>query len=254
MPADIRGTDMRPANEGDAYDKSDVVSKVAQNLQKFGGGQDDGLEGLETPPIPEKKEEQAEKGESISVQDEQTEESESIPESSEQTAEGDKSKPAIPDNYYRALVHQEWTPEEIAEMYEKDPDKLIKWGEKAYESMNTLSQQFSAIGRAKIELDKKQKELVRPQQSQTQTLQQPAVDMEKLRQKYEDDPFGATVDLLKAFSQPQTPIMAPTQHEYGYSVKPEPVISKEQFNEDLALVQHLIQFFGAEDMRPYGEF
>jgi len=185
MPADIRGSDMRP--DDGAYDKSNVVSKVAETLQTFGGGQDDKLEGLETFSTPEKKEEQAEEEKSTPGQDEQAEESESSPESSEQKAESDKSKTAIPDNYYRALVHQEWTPEEIATEWEKDPDRLIKWGEKAYKSMNDLSQQFSSLGRAKIELEKRQVALGKSQQSQqsqqSQASQQPPVDMEKLRQK-----------------------------------------------------------------------
>jgi len=157
MAGDVRGSDMRGDN--DAYDKPDVVGKVAQTLEKFGGGQDDSSD---IPPIPEVKEEKAEEEESTPVQDEQkeqeeqAEESESTPESSEQKAEGDKGEKAIPDNYYRALEHQGWTPEKISEMYKKDPDTLLEWGERAYESQNSLSQQFSNLGRARIELDKKQ--------------------------------------------------------------------------------------------------
>ena len=225
-------------------DDEKLVSKVQQALKKAGGAKDD-LE--ETPPSPEPDEESADESESTSEpESEPTDDEDSTPEPDGEPAAGEKgkTKPAIPDNHYRALIHQEWTPERISKVYEKDPELLLELAENAYKTVNNLSRQFANSGRIKRELEQKQGQPQQPQQQPTQPQQQ-GPNLEKLRAQYEEDPFGATVELLKSFcQQSQQPVQVPQQ----------PAVSRDQFNEDLALTQHLISFWGADDMKPYADF
>jgi hypothetical protein len=63
------------------------------------------------------------------------------------TAEDDKPQ-QFPDAYRRALIHQEWTPEEIDDLVKSDPDRAMLIGKKMYDTTNRLSAQFAAAGKA----------------------------------------------------------------------------------------------------------
>lgn len=246
MSKDPMGGFDKPQNKNEDYEDDGVVSNVQKHLKKFGGAEDDSLE---TPPTPEAKEEQAEEEESTPVkdeQDEQADKSEPSPESSEQKAVGDKKLP-IPDNHYRALIHQGWTPEKVSQIYEKDSELLLELAEKAFDDVNNLSRTFSDLGRSRIAIDSKKMQPQRPQQ--VQQVQQQGPSLEKLREQYENDPFGAMVELVKMVNQPQ----AQSQTQQA-AIAQQPAVSREQFNEDLALTQHLIQFWGDDDMKPYSDF
>ena len=228
-------------------DDEKLVSKVQQALKKAGGAKDD-LE--EVPPSPEPDGEPTDDPDSTpEPEPEPADDGEPTPEPDGEPAAGEKgkTKPAIPDNHYRALVHQGWKPERISKLYETDSELLLELAENAYEATNNLSRQFANLGRAKRDLEQKQGQPQQPQQQPTQPQQQ-GPNLEKLRAQYEEDPFGATVELLKSFGQqsqqPQQPVQVPQQ----------PAVSRDQFNEDLALTQHLISFWGADDMKPYEDF
>jgi hypothetical protein len=237
-----------PENKEIDYEDDSVVNKIQEHLQQFGGAKDDNL----TPPIPKAggTEEPESTPESKLEPELEPADEELDSESDSEPAAGNKGKPPIPDNHYRALLHQEWTPEMISKFYEKDAEFLLKQAEKAYKDVNSLSNQFAELGRARIESESKLKQTqpqIQPLQAgQVQQQGLDAARLEKLREQYENDPFGVTVELLKTLGQPQTqPVVQQT------SV---PVASREQFQDDLALTQHLIQFWGGEGMKPYEEF
>lgn len=241
------------------YDSDDVVNKVQKHLKEHGGAEDD--VDLDTTSTPEPEKEPTDDSDStpkpgdVESADDDDSTSESDAESAaEKDDSGDKKgdeKPAIPDNHYRALVHSGWKPEKISSVYEKDPELLLELAEKAYADVNSLSRQFAQLGRTRIEMEQKLA-AQKPSQAQIQTQVQPqqqGPDLAKLREQYEEDPFGATVELLKAFG-PQA-----QQQQQPQQVQPqEQTLSKEQFQEDLALTQQLINFFGDKEMEPYQEF
>lgn len=232
------GQDMR--NDTHAYEKTEVVDKVAQTLAQFDAGK---------PSIPEPPAKPAGEPESTS-EPEPTDDGEPTLVEPDGEAAGDgKTEPdklALPDNYFRAAQHQGWKPEEIAEFFDKDPEKALKTFGKIYESTNNLSQQFAQLGRSAIELQKKKVEPIAP----TPVVEsKPALDVEKLRKQYEDDPFGATVELMKAFTE--KPVTAPQAAQIP---QPPTGINRQTFEEDIAILQQCNQFFGSEDMKVYEDF
>ena len=241
MAGEKTGTDMR--DDSHAYENQDVVNKVAQTLEQFGG----------EPSIPEPPASSASEPEPTSesepkVEPEPTDDGKPTPNEPSGQAAGEKGedeKPPLPDNYFRAAQHQGWTPEEIAELYDQNPKQAIKTFGKIYESTNNLSQQFAAAGRVAIELERKK---VQPAAQPQMVEQKPAVDVEKLRKQYEDDPFGTMVELVKSATQKPESTVTP---QATPTTQPE---SRQTFEEDMAILQQLNQFFGAEDMESYGDF
>lgn len=246
----MEGFDKVESEQG-SYDDSAVVNKIQQHLKEYGGAGDDVDEGA--PPIPESKSDPTEEDGSTPIEGgkKSADESESTSDTEDEQAAGDdggKQKSAIPDNHYRALLHSGWKPEKVSSLYEKDPELLLELAEKAYEDVNNLSQQFAQLGRSRIEMDKQKQKADQPPAQQPIQPAQQGPDLVKLRQQYEDDPFGATVELLKAFvPQSQEPHMQmPIQQPQSQP--------KEEFQEDLALAQHLISFFGDSSMESYKDF
>ena len=66
----------------------------------------------------------------------------------------DTKEVQLPDAYYRAAIHQGWTPDEIKEFFEANPELAIKTLAKNHESTNKLNSEFARMGRIKPE-DKK---------------------------------------------------------------------------------------------------
>lgn len=240
MAGEKTGLDMR--GDSHAYEDPNVVSKVAQTLEKF----DDGEPSIPEPPVSPAGELEPTLEPEPKVEPEPTDGGEpTLSEPSGEAAGTEPEKPPLPDNYFRAAQHQGWEPEEIAEFYNKDPEKAVKTFGKIYESTNNLSQQFAAAGRAAIELQKKTQPVI-----QSQVVEQkPIMDVEKLRKQYEDDPFGAMVELVKGVTQKPEPVPQATQIPQTVATT-----NRQTFEEDMAVLQQLNQFYGAEDMKAYESF
>lgn len=240
------GADMR--EDKNAYDESKLLDSISKNLANVEGLDVDPVEDStpvepddtaddddSTPPMPTAKKEAAD-------------DSDSTPEDSDDEPADDdteeEDKPAIPDNYYRAAVHQGWTPEEIKDLYDANSELALKTLKKLYEDTNKVSQVFAQKGR------------LAAQQVQPQSQQQPqqqvvaktqTVDMEKLKERYEDDPFGAMAELIKATvgQQPQAVVEAP---------QTQPTTVQDQnalFEQYLTNRETVSKFFNAKDMAEY---
>ena len=133
-------TDKRPDDISMVSDET--VSKIEAGLKALSADKS-------TPDEPADEEEK--------VADEKPAESkESTPDpSDDKSTESTQDKPAdevkFPDAYYRAMVHQEWKPEEIEDLIQTNPEKALALGKKFYDSTNRLSAQFAAIGRKPVE-------------------------------------------------------------------------------------------------------
>ena len=247
MPSNLTGTDMR-ANSEAAYADSDVVQNVSNHLAEMQEklGVDSSIpeppaSPAESPeptlepepePEPEPSSELADDG------------SPTPAEPAEPAAESGDQKPAIPDNYYRAAVHSGFTPERISKQYEIDAEGTLEFLKQNYEHVNNLSRQFADLGRTAIGL--KQKEAAQQIPTQQPAVQKPELDVEKLRKQYEDDPFGAMVELFK------TQAVQPQQVS-----QPEPTViqpDRAAFEEQAAALQQLHQFFKIDDMEVYKDF
>jgi hypothetical protein len=254
MPSNMTGTDMRP-NSDAAYDASDVVQNVSTHLaemQEKIGSESSIPEPPASPAEPSEPTPKPEGGAEPEPKVEPTQEpadsdvsTPAEPEGAAAEPEG-QQKPAIPDNYYRAAIHSGFKPEQISKLYDANADEAVEFLKQNYEHVNNLSRQFANLGRSAIELQQK------AQVAQVTPAQQPAVqkqevDIEKLKKQYEDDPFGAMFEMVKAVTAKpdQTPVEPAAQ-----VVQPDRVA----FEEQAAALQQLHQFFKTEDMEAYGDF
>ena len=95
------------------------------------------------------------------------------------TDDKDTKEVQLPDAYYRAAIHQGWTPDEIKDFFEADPELAIKTLAKNHESTNKLNSEFARMGRIKPE-DKK----VADSKTATEAV---SVDMDAIKEQYGDD-------------------------------------------------------------------
>jgi len=238
MPGNQTGTDMR--QDQGAYEKSDVVDKVAQTLAKFGEVEDSTPEPESEPAKPAVSTPEPKPAEKTDVTPEPGPVEPAEP--AEPTEPEEPEKPAIPDNYYRAAIHQGWKPEELSAMYELNPEGTLRFLEKTYNDVNNLSQQFAQLGRKAREV-----ETARVQPQPQPQPQPQGFDVEKFKKAYEDDPASA---LATALQQLQTARVEPQP-------QPQPVQQpnkKDEWNDHLAAVEQLNTFFGAEDLKPFAEY
>lgn len=231
MPGTITGEDMR--SDPNAYDKDDVVNKVAQTLSKFSDDDDSTLESTEESAEEQTSTLETEETEETQEAEETAEDETPTPEESEQKpAESEKQKPAIPDNYYRAAVHQGWKPEQIDKLYRADPDGTLEFLKQNHEKVNNLSQQFSLLGRKAREMEE-QKKAEPPK---------PVVDSEAFRKAYDEDPAAAIADALNKVSTHKT------------VVQQQQPVQRDQQQEDLAAIEQVNGFLSGSDMEGFNDF
>ena len=256
MPSNMTGTDMRKDSEA-AYTAPDVVQNVSQKLVEMQEkiGSDSSIpeppaspaEPPEPTPEPEDGSEPESKQEPEPTQEPADDGSSTPAEPEGVAAESEgQQKPAIPDNYYRAAIHSGFKSEQISKLYEDNADETVEFLKQNYEAVNNLSRQFANLGRSAIEL--RQKEVAQAAPVQQPAVQKQEMDVEKLRKQYEDDPFGAMFETIKAFTS--LPQEKAVEQPAAQVVQPDRVA----FEEQAAALQQLHQFFNAEDMKVYSDF
>jgi hypothetical protein len=159
----------------------------------------------------------------------------------QKTAEADKPQ-AFPDAYRRALVHQEWTPEEIDDLVSKDPERALVIGKKMYETTNRLSAQFAAAGKAQGGPVPVQKVV-----ETARAAQAGGIDRKKIIEAFDgDERAGALADqfntLLQAQSQQIEELRRQTETRQQEEANPE-------------VDREVRSFFGGTDFQKlYGDF
>lgn len=223
------------------YQTPEVIDKVSEHLSLLDG------EDVVTPepklepageseptPSPKPKKEAEAAGD-----EEPTPEPESKPATDE---------PTLPDNYYRAAIHNEWTPEEISDFLKADPEKALKTFERLYKTTNEMSKRFAQLGETALK--------VQQPQPQPQPVVQPAVqdfvDMKKIREEYSDNPL---VDVIGTLNEGLKKVLAQRQEQPQPVAQPQTVqVDRARYEEDMAIAQQLQHFFGADDMKSYDDF
>ncbi len=143
------------------------------------------------------------------------------------------------DAYYRAAIHQDWTPDEIKEFFEATPELAVKTFAKLHESTNKLSSEFARIGRIKPD-DGKNKSVVKTATEATEETNDDS-HLAALKEQYGDD--SAVVLMMTSM---QTRLDAaeaekrPTQEEVA-EPSPQAKVAVKQFFSDPA-------------MKPYADF
>lgn len=243
----ISGTDMR-ADKG-AYDESKLLDSISKNLSDV-EGLDAEPEGDSTPVESDDPADDSDSTPPMPTAKKAADEDDSTPaDSDDKPADGDSGaddKPAIPDNHYRAAVHQGWEPDEIKELYDANPKLALKTLAKLHEDTNKVSQVFAQKGRLAAQKQDQPQSQQQPQQ--VQPAQTQAVDMEKLKERYEDDPFGAMAELIKATVGPQSQAQSQVQTQ----VQTVPTANPQQImQEQFAAYKDVIEFFKEDTMADY---
>lgn len=171
--------------------------------------------------------------------------------SDEPTPEAEK-KDEIPDAYIRAAIHRGWTQEVVDDLVEKSPESAMKILESLYLDVNNASREWSELGRAKIELDRKQ--VTEPVTATEAVVQEdPATTalIVKLRKEYVDDPLIETViaGMKKPVSQQPKP-QPVSQQRQGYEV----ATARHNAAANAATDQRINTFFSADVMKSYDKF
>jgi hypothetical protein len=147
-------------------------------------------------------------------------------------------QPAIPDSHYRAAIHMGAKPEQIAKLYDADPEVALEYVAKCHEMVNASSKQLGELGQKARQMQTAPAAPVQP------TVSRKEVVMRKLKEKYEDDPI---IDLIGELI-PDTPAPTVTPE------RPQPAAPAQDIEQVIAIRQQINTFFGTDDMNLYGEF
>ena len=153
--------------------------------------------------------------------------------STSQSDDNKDGKVKIPDAYYRAAIHQEWKPKEIAEFYKSNPELAERTFAKIYESVNKSSTEFATLGRLKLQQTQE------IEKAKLEKSQEKDIDINGLRENYEnsDEVINIVEELQKQNKMlREQKAASPAQHS------------------DQALDQDIDTFFAADDLKLYDDF
>lgn len=166
----------------------------------------------------------------------------------EDDSKGDE-KPVLPENYFRAAVHSDWTPEEIQEFFDANPEKALKTFKKIYDSTNAVTQQFVEFGRAS---QKQTQDALAAEQTKKNAEKNEfkGMDMDAVEKQFgEDNP--AVVALLKATNEQNKAL-----HEQVVELRKSQKQSTDAglSDEDAEIWHDVESFFNDKDLEVYSEF
>lgn len=164
--------------------------------------------------------------------------------STESTSEAEK-KDEIPDAYIRAAIHQGWDQEVVDDLIKTNPELAKKAFENCYLSVNNASREWSELGRARVEAERKQVET--PVETVEQEDPNTTALVAKLRKEYTDDPLIEVV--IKGLESKPKPKPVP-QPQQNY----ETATARANAAANVAMDQRVNTFFSADVMAPYGKF
>ena len=157
----------------------------------------------------------------------------------------------VPDAYIRAAIHHGLKEKDIGDMVKANPESAMKLLESCYLSVNNASREWSELGRAKIEAERKQ--VVKPV-TVTETVEQEdpktTALITKLRKEYVDDPLVEVV-IRELENKPKPVQQQPVpQQQQSY----ETATARANVAGSLAIDQRVNAFFNAGAMKPYEKF
>ncbi|KKL73539.1 hypothetical protein LCGC14_2073880 [marine sediment metagenome] len=175
---------------------------------------------------------------------------ESQTESTESTSEAETKESDIPDAYIRAAIHQGWDQEVVDDLVKTNPELAKKAFENCYLSVNNASREWSELGRAKIEAERKQVEVSTATETAVQEDPNTKALITKLEKEYPDDPLiDVVIAGLKSKPKVQ-PVKQVPQQQQNY----ETATARANVAGNLAIDQRVNAFFNADVMKPYEKF
>lgn len=218
-------------------DVKELEETVKERLDDFFAGEEDETTPEEDVQLESEKEEDNEKVEE-----------EKEPEADEEDKESEKEpeeKPALPENYFRAAIHQGMEPDNIQKIFEADPEGALALFENIYKSTNFISEQTSALGRTKRAETQKALEA----ENQPEKIEYKGVDIDKFKNEYgEDSP--AVVAMVEALNDQNKQLFEMVQKQQPES-RPQ---QQQPTDEDKKIWDTINTFFSDEKMEVFGDF
>ena len=183
--------------------------------------------------------------------------SEAKDEDSEKGKDKKKDTPPLSDAYVRAAIHRNWTEEDIKEQYAANPELTVRTLGKVYEEVNRASQEFAAIGRARIKAETEP--AAQPKEESEKKSEFKGVDIEALK-RTDVDPD--VIEIMKAMDQQnklQFDELQELKVSRSASATGQPSgLSEEQtqaINQKAAAIEQQIEtFFKADTLKGYEDF
>lgn len=163
--------------------------------------------------------------------------------------EKEDDKPVLPENYFRAARHSDWSEDEIQEFFDSNPEVALKTFKKIYESTNAATEEFVKFGRLS---QKQTQDALEAEQAKkdAEANKFKGMDLDAIEKQYrEENP--AVVTLLKAADEQNRQL-----HEANVELKKSGKQSTKQnlSNEDSQIFTDIENFFGGEDLEAYNGF
>ena len=179
------------------------------------------------------------------VEDNQTDDSDSISDETNET-DSDAEEVKLPDNYYRAAIHQGWKEKDIADFFEANPELAKRTFAKIYESTNKISASFAQRGQAQL-----QKNVATTKEVVAEKVEPVKIDVEKLRENYgSDEPL---VDVIKGLQEQNALLQEQNKQQFEQQ---ENLKQNQQDNsqESQLVFQQIDNFFTQDNLKLYGDF
>jgi hypothetical protein len=223
-------------NEPDpVVEEQAVVDSVQAKLDVLNGVEPEEKDDNQTEEQEPKKDSTPEEKDDNQAE-EKDDDGESTSEEKAAAEKDDGTDVTLPDNFYRAAIHQGWTPEEVKEFFEATPELAVKSFGKMYESTNKLSSEFARIGRLKLEGGKPEAKTATEESEEKAKV----IDTAALIEQYGEDSA-----VVKAFTALSGRLEAA---EAAVPVAP----AKVEANPEAEAVAK--QFFSNPALKPYAEF
>lgn len=249
MANEVKTEDEAKQEETHEEDDTNLIAETQKRLNILNGvepsdeedddtdddkqAEDDKVDDDSTPDKDDEKDD--DQAEEDGDDDDSTPEDKEADEKEDKDKSGSEEEVSLNDAYYRAAIHQGWTPEEIKEFFEASPELAIKTLAKNHAATNKISSEFAAIGRVK---PSKEQQKVEPKADDKKVDDS---DLTALKTQYGDDSA-----VVKMFEKMQANIAAAT-------VKPEPE-PQQQEEIDPIILGRIEKFWIDPAMKPYAEF
>jgi len=152
--------------------------------------------------------------------------------------DSDEEEVTLNDAYYRAAISQEWTPDEIKDFFEADPELAIKTFAKIHASTNKISSEFARLGRVQPAKSQEAKTAIEANKAKADD----GIDLAALKEQYGEDSA-----VVKAFTVMQTKL------DTAREAMPD---KQEQQQEEIdpIILGRIEKFWVDPAMKPYAEF
>jgi hypothetical protein len=236
--------------EVDEEASPELLAKIQGHLDKVPDTTEEDL--LDIPQKEEKERDVTDDEVALGIEDIKDTEDEDLDENLDKDEDDDKKgkedEVTLPENYYRAAVHSDWTSEEIQGFFKTNPELALKTFKKIYDSTNVATNEFVELGRAN-QKQLQEAEAAEQAKKDAEANKFKGMDIDAVAEQFKDEP--AVVALLKAANEQNR-----TLHEQFTELKKSQtqIAQTGLSDEDTRIWNDINGFFDDKGLEAFGEF